>query len=1014
MTDPHIEELAAATTHADQLADTTTAVADTVVDFDFDGNPIDHHGNVIDTATAGSTLRTHTFATRSILQPVDLFDEADLDEHESDEFVPEDDDIEDDLNHVAHVEHDDVDDLNEDDDDVADASAAFDANVQLTADGELVTTPAFDPQHDPEAVPTWADLGVPSDLARSLHDEGITTPFPIQIATLPDALAGKDICGEAPTGSGKTLAYGIIAVNSVGEVRSRRPHALILVPVRELAEQTARALQPLTKHRRVWVQTCVGGVDINRQANALRKGAGIVVATPGRLIDLLSHGDVSFEDLRVVVIDEADRMADMGFLPQVEQILEGASDRARSQVLLFSATLDGAVGELIRRYQKDPVRHSTMGVGLNSEEDHVDTVGDHLRVLVRHENKIDIAAAIAEPARRSLVFVKNRFASERVADAMSERGVPAAHLHGGLTQGARNRVIMDWASGRVRTVVATDMVARGLHMDHVDVVIHLDAPQDEKDYIHRSGRTGRAGAAGTVVNLMRKEQQRFFDGLERRLGVNSRQASMEEVITRLREQVVTSQAAPASAKGATPLPVVEGAVEFDNARGDRGQSRAYGDGGGRDRGSSRGGFGGGGFGGGRDRDRGGDRGGFNRGPSRGGFGADRPQRPWVPQEEWEAKRTNERAERGDRPWLPPEEFAAKRAAERAERGERPWLPPEEFAAKVAAERAAGSGRDREGNERPWLPPEEFAAKRAAERAANGERPWVPQEEWDAQRSSGRPAGGGFNRDRGGDRGGFSGGRDRGGDRGGFSGGRDRGGDRGGFGGGRDRGFAPRNDRPSFGGADRGPRSGGGFGGDRPQRPWVPQEEWDAQRSMRREGTGGDSRGFGGENRGGWDRPRNDGPPRGDRPFAPRDRNDGPPRGDRPFQPRGDRPFQPRGDRPFVPRDRNDGPPRGDRPFQPRGDRPFVPRDRNDGPPRGDRPFQPRGDRPFAPRGGDRQFQSRGDRPFAPRGDAPRGPRGDSRGDNRGGDNRGGDQPGTNGYVPRGVKMWQAGRDRNKP
>jgi superfamily II DNA/RNA helicase len=653
----------------------------------------------------------------------------------------------------------------------------------------------------------------------------------------------------------------------------------------------------------------VGGVDINRQANALRKGAGIVVATPGRLIDLLSHGDVSFEDLRVVVIDEADRMADMGFLPQVEQILEGASDRARSQVLLFSATLDGAVGELIRRYQKDPVRHSTMGVGLNSEEDHVDTVGDHLRVLVRHENKIDVAAAIAEPARRSLVFVKNRFASERVADAISERGVRAAHLHGGLTQGARNRVIMDWASGRVRTVVATDMVARGLHMDHVDVVIHLDAPQDEKDYIHRSGRTGRAGAAGTVVNLIRKEQHRFFDGLERRLGVTSRPASIDEVIARLRDQVMTSEAAPASTKAATPLPVVEGAVEFAQARDGRGPSRAYGDGGGRDRGGDRDrGSSRGGFGGGRDRDRGGDRGGFNRGPSRGGFGADRPQRPWVPQEEWEAQRTNERAERGDRPWLPPEEFAAKRAAERAERGERPWLPPEEFAAKVAAERAAGGGRDRDGVERPWLPPEEFAAKVAAERAERGERPWVPQEEWDAQRSSGRPSsgrpsGGGFGggRDRGGDRGGFS----RGGSGGGFN--RDRGADRGGSGGGfsRDRGFSndrggndrggsgggfnrDRGDRPSFSrpgadrGADRGPRGGGGGfggndrGGDRPQRPWVPQEEWDAQRSMRRETPAGDSRGGGfgggGDSRG-WDRPRNDGPPRGDRPFTPRDRND---------------------------------------------------------------------------------------------------------------------------------------------
>jgi superfamily II DNA/RNA helicase len=451
-----------------------------------------------------------------------MFDESVLAEHESDEFAEEDSDVEDDLDRRPHAESDEAefDDALDEDDDFDDALDEDDdvaATLELTVDGDPI------PPTPVDNTPSWTDLGVPNDLARSLEAEGIVKPFPIQSATLPDALAGRDICGEAPTGSGKTLAYGIAAINAVGEVRSRKPHALILVPVRELAEQTSRALQPISKVRRVWVQTCVGGVDIGRQANALRKGAGVVVATPGRLIDLLQHGDISFEDLKIVVIDEADRMADMGFLPQVEEILEGSTEREdRPQVLLFSATLDGDVGELIRRYQNNPVRHSTKGVGLNSEEDHVDTVGDHLRVLVRHENKLDIAAAIAEPARRSLVFVKNRFASERVADAISERGVPAAHLHGGLTQGARNRVITDWARGSIRTVVATDMVARGLHMDHVDVVIHVDAPQDEKDYIHRSGRTGRAGAAGTVVNLLRKESRRFADQMERRLKVTSR------------------------------------------------------------------------------------------------------------------------------------------------------------------------------------------------------------------------------------------------------------------------------------------------------------------------------------------------------------------------------------------------------------------------------------------------------------------------------------------------------------
>jgi superfamily II DNA/RNA helicase len=956
------------------------------------------------------------------LSPTELFDEADLDEHESDEFVEEDLDLEEDLNNLPHLslDIDDDDDLDDDD---------LDADLEAELEGDLVAaTDLVDLSDDAvrvDTTPSWQALGVAPDLARALEAEGITTPFPIQIATLPEALAGKDICGEAPTGSGKTLAYGIAAVSVIGEVRSRRPHALILVPVRELAEQTSRALQPISKPRRVWVQTCVGGTDINRQANALRKGAGIVVATPGRLIDLLSHGDVSFEDLRLVVIDEADRMADMGFLPQVEQILEGSTERAeRAQVLLFSATLDGDVGELIRRYQQDPVRHSTKGVGLVSEHDHVDTVGDHLRVLVRHENKLDIAAAIAEPARRSLVFVKNRFASERVAQAISERGVPAAHLHGGLTQGARNRVIMDWAAGKVRTVVATDMVARGLHMDHVDVVIHLDAPQDEKDYIHRSGRTGRAGAAGTVVNLMRKEQRRFFDGLERRLGVTSREALLDEVIGRLREQVIASKAAPVSGKGATPLPTVEGVYEEDSFQGrserggdrgrpsfgdrDRGGRGSYGD---RDRGP-RPSFGG---------DRGGDRGRPSFGGSRGGFGdrdrgADRgpragggrPDRPWVPQEEWEAKLAADREARGDRPWIPQEEFNAMRAAEREARGERPWVPQEEWEAKRSSERGA-SGRP--------------------------DRPWVPQEEWDAQRAARGPRPGG-DRDRG-DRGGF-GDRDRGGDRGGDRGPRgggfgdrdrgprsfDRGGDRPG-------GDRPGGDRGGFGGPrggfgdrDRGPRPGGDRPGGRPDRPWVPQEEWDAQRAARGPRPGGDRGGFGGPRGGFGDRDRgaDRGADRGPRSFD-RDRGGdrpgfGGPRGGFGDRDRGADRGADRGPRSF---DRDRGPrPGGDRPGGDRpGGRDGAPRDGGwDRPRRDDGGGFRGGPRPGADRGGERGgFGGRpsGPRPGADRGDRggfggrPSGPRGDR--DDRGG--RDGDRPATNGYIPRGVKMWQAGR-RNNP
>ena len=986
------------------------------------------------------------------VEPGLLFDEADLEEHASDEFVDEDIDLEDDLAHRPHAEFDD-----DDDDDDEDPSAASGQSSTDLADVTDLT----------DAPPTWPELGVPADLSRALDLAGITTPFPIQIATLPDALAGKDICGEAPTGSGKTLAYGIVAVNSVGEVRSRRPHALVLVPVRELAEQTSRALQPLSKARNVWVQTCVGGVDINRQANALRKGVGIVVATPGRLIDLLSHGDISFDDLRVVVIDEADRMADMGFLPQVEQILSdgaqnGSGDRA--QVLLFSATLDGDVGELVRRYQKNPVRHSTAGVGLSSEEDHVDTVGDHLRVLVRHESKIDVAAAIAEPARRSLMFVKNRFASERVADALNERGVPAAHLHGGLTQGARNRVITSWARGDVRTVVATDMVARGLHMDHVDVVVHLDAPQDEKDYIHRSGRTGRAGAAGTVVNLLRKEQRRFADGMDRRLGVTSREALLDEVVDRLREQVKQSESAPISTRGATPIPTVEGA--FDDApQGQRGWGRD----GGRDSRDSRDGGRGGSQGGrgqrpafGRDRDRGPSRG-FDRGPARGSFDRDErgergPRGPkpgqtdWVPQEEWQAKRDAERAARGepawlpqaewqvkrdaqradraanDPTWIPQEEWQAKRDAERAERGERPfqkrdssfnsgrgdrpergprqfdrndrgfqrsdrgersdrpWVPQEEWAAKRDAERASRGDRPfqkREGSfdrsarperadrgDRPWVPQEEWAAKREAERAERGDRPWVPQEEWDARKAQ---RGGGFApRDHrggspyGGSRDGGS--RDGGSRDGGSRDGGSRDGGRGGF----DRGprsFADRNDRgPRDGARDAGRPDGFDRGTDR------------------------------GADRGADRGPRSfDGAPRGPRSFGgPSDRGD---------RPSGDRPSFGRNDRGFA-----GGAPRSDRPWTPREPRQFE--GRPGGSAGGDR-WDRGSSRPGGPPRRDAGFGGRPSRPAGAPSRSGAWSSGDSRDSRPGGDRPVVDRPGTNGYVPRGVKMWQAGR-RNRP
>ena len=395
---------------------------------------------------------------------------------------------------------------------------------------------------EPESSLTFAQLGVPADLCAELDQLGITTPFPVQAATLPDCLAGLDVCGQAPTGSGKTLAYGLAVMARVSEGQSGRPKALILVPVRELAEQVTRALVPFGRGRRRWVQALVGGQDIYRQIDALRRGVAVAVATPGRMSDLVRRGDADLSGVEIVVIDEADRMGDMGFMPQVRELLDEI--QGTPQVLLFSATLDGDVGELIKEYQKDPVHHSAEGIAGSLDEDGL--AGEHLRVQVRHDNKLNVAATLAGPTRKTLVFVKNRFATERTADQISDLGVAATHLHGGLTQSGRARALRAWTSGEVKVLVATDLVARGLHVEGVDLVLHMDPPQDIKDYVHRSGRTGRAGAQGTVVNLIRKEQRRGTVAMENRLGVTARDSDITEVLERLRVQVAEAQVTEAA------------------------------------------------------------------------------------------------------------------------------------------------------------------------------------------------------------------------------------------------------------------------------------------------------------------------------------------------------------------------------------------------------------------------------------------------------------------------------------
>ena len=386
---------------------------------------------------------------------------------------------------------------------------------------------------------SFSDLGVDARLCTSLTEAGIETPFPIQVATLPDALAGRDICAMAPTGSGKTLAFGITLLQMTAKAGPRQPSALVLVPTRELAQQVANALVPFGKSTGRWIMAFYGGAGMPRQIEALRRGVDIAVATPGRLTDLVKRGDCDLSNVEYVVVDEADRMADMGFMPQIRWLLDWVSPKR--QIQLFSATLDGDVGILVKEYLNDPVRHEVAGQHVDGEGDaDAATRAPQYRILVRNDNKPDIVAQLGAVARRTVVFAKNRFSTERIADQISERGSEALYLHGGMSQYARTATVKSWAAGHGRILVATDVAARGLHVDCLDLVVHYDAPQDEKDFIHRSGRTARAGNRGVVVNLVRKEMMRATEKMEQRLGVSATTVELPSVLEELREIVDSS------------------------------------------------------------------------------------------------------------------------------------------------------------------------------------------------------------------------------------------------------------------------------------------------------------------------------------------------------------------------------------------------------------------------------------------------------------------------------------------
>ena len=347
--------------------------------------------------------------------------------------------------------------------------------------------------------PTFTSLGTPAPLAAALTAAGIDAPFPIQAAVLPDALAGADILGRGRTGSGKTLAFGIplVARLAGGHTSAGRPRGLVLVPTRELASQVQDVLRPLAKAVGLRVATIFGGTSWRPQVTALRNRVDIIVACPGRLADLIDQGHCHLGDVEVSVVDEADHMADLGFLPAVRRLLDATPPQG--QRMLFSATLDHAVDVLVRRFLHQPVEHAVEPPGAPAPIVH------HL-LTVAPADRTAVVAALAGGGNRSLIFTRTKHGARKLARQLTAAHIPAAELHGNLTQPARERNLARFASGGVRVLVATDIAARGIHVDGIDLVIHADPPAEHKAYLHRSGRTGRAGASGVVVTLQTPAQ----------------------------------------------------------------------------------------------------------------------------------------------------------------------------------------------------------------------------------------------------------------------------------------------------------------------------------------------------------------------------------------------------------------------------------------------------------------------------------------------------------------------------
>jgi len=389
------------------------------------------------------------------------------------------------------------------------AARTKNANTQNTNNAANSGNTAAVPADDT----TFADLGLPQALLQVLHKRGVAKPFPIQAATIPDALARRDILGRAQTGSGKTLAFGLPTVARLQGQKSipKQPRAIVLVPTRELAMQVSEAMDPFAHALRMRTQVVVGGLSMSKQIDALRRGVEIVIATPGRLTDLVERKACDLSAVDIVVLDEADHMADMGFLPAVSALLDLMPRKC--QKLLFSATLDGDINKMAKRYLHSPVTHSIESAGAS-----VTTMAHHI-LLVDKNHKTTVISEIANREGRTLIFARTKHGADRLADQLSALGVHTQALHGGKTQSARTRTLEAFREGRINALVATDVAARGIHVDGIDLVLHVDPAADHKDYLHRAGRTARAGESGTVVTLVLAPQRTSAEHTMRRAGV---------------------------------------------------------------------------------------------------------------------------------------------------------------------------------------------------------------------------------------------------------------------------------------------------------------------------------------------------------------------------------------------------------------------------------------------------------------------------------------------------------------